>query len=207
MNPVRFLCTAFSLLTQYLRWCSVISEITQACCLSVPPAQSRLLPMASSPTRPSATETVSTGSWTSSPACCPLPRRSAAAWTNCPCSAWAWDTWRSRASLTVRPLAGCSLCPGGDPGLARLRRSLPGHRLNRCVCLTSESMNNDLLLVSEFQNQALAVLVFLKVREGPAVKHSALTRLGGSSLSSLPEPQTGRSGDWNQTRVNRHAFN
>ncbi|KAA8579628.1 hypothetical protein FQN60_006721 [Etheostoma spectabile] len=48
--------------------------------------------MAPNPTRPSATATGSTASWTSSPACCRSPRRSGLGWTSCRCSASASAT-------------------------------------------------------------------------------------------------------------------
>lgn len=71
--------------------------------LLVPAAPNRLPPMAPSRTPPNATETGSTASWTSSPACCPSLRRSGLGWTSCRCCASASDTWRSRASSTVSP--------------------------------------------------------------------------------------------------------
>lgn len=53
--------------------------------LLVPAAPNRLPPMAPSRTPPNATGTVSTASWTSSPACCPSARRSGLGWTSCRC--------------------------------------------------------------------------------------------------------------------------
>lgn len=49
------------------------------------------------PTRPNATVTVWTQSWTGSPACCPSPKRSSRAWTNFP----SWDS----ASASCGPRA------------------------------------------------------------------------------------------------------
>lgn len=123
VDPVRFLHLTFSNMTKYLKFLSkensdqrritAIAEITHLGLFSVsvfkfyfcpPPGPSHLLPMASSPTLPSATETGSTVNSTSSPACCPSLRRSGLAWTNCPCFASASDTWRSRASSMVSVL-------------------------------------------------------------------------------------------------------
>lgn len=80
------------------------------CCLHIlfilllfPAAPNRLPPMAPSRTPPNAIETGSTVSWTSSPACCPSPRRSGLGWTSCRCCASVSATWRSRASSTVSP--------------------------------------------------------------------------------------------------------
>lgn len=53
------------------------------------------------PTHPNATGTVWISSWTVWPACCPSPRRSEVAWTNCRCSGSVWDTSRLRVTSMV----------------------------------------------------------------------------------------------------------
>lgn len=97
----------------------------------LPAAQNPHPPMAPSPTRPNATETGSMASWTSSPACCPSPRRSGLGWTSCPCSASASDTWRSRASSTVSVQA-VDLSLRVSP---RTESPEQGHTLDREFCL------------------------------------------------------------------------
>lgn len=108
-----------------------VLKVIMLSCFPLPTAQNLHPPMAPSPTPPNATETGSTASWTSSPACCPSPRRSGLGWTSCPCSASASDTWRSRASSTVSARA-VDLSLKVSP-----RTESPGwgHKLDREFCL------------------------------------------------------------------------
>lgn len=52
-------------------------------------------------TRPNATGTVWTWSWTTWPACCLSQKRSEVVWTNCLCSGWVWATSRLKVTSTV----------------------------------------------------------------------------------------------------------